>query len=303
MALHTRLATPDDAAAICLIYNQGIEDRVATFETRPRSSEEVRAWFDGAHPIVVTEDAAGDVVAFAATSTYRPRQCYADIAEFSVYVARDARGRGAGRAAMLALIEAASQSGIRKLISRVFPENTASRALLRSLGFREVGAYRQHALLDGIWRDVVIIERLVPSAVYSKVKPLTTVLFACVHNAGRSQIAAAFFNSFADPAKARAISAGTEPSGRVHPEVVAAMREAGFDLSTATPQRLTPELAAHARVLVTMGCGDACPVVPGARVEDWPLDDPQGQSMERVRAIRDEIQEKVRALVAAEGWN
>ena len=159
--MHTRIATPADAAAIVQIYNQGIEDRVATFETRPRSHEDVHAWFDGTHPIVVVED--GDrIVAFASTSVYRPRACYAGIAEFSVYVERAERGRGAGRLAMDALIAAAEEAGFWKLLSRVFTENAASRALLRSLGFREVGVYEKHGQLDGVWRDVVIVERIIP---------------------------------------------------------------------------------------------------------------------------------------------
>src|SRR5438270_8440021 len=144
--MHSRPATPADAPAIVRIYNQGIEDQVATFETRPRSVEDVRAWFDGVHPTVVVED-GGQVVAFASTSTYRPRECYAGIAEFSVYVAREARGRGGGRMAMNALIEAARAAGFWKLLSRVFIENEASRSLLRSVGFREVGVYRRHAQL------------------------------------------------------------------------------------------------------------------------------------------------------------
>ncbi|HEX3703264.1 MAG TPA: arsenate reductase ArsC [Vicinamibacterales bacterium] len=131
---------------------------------------------------------------------------------------------------------------------------------------------------------------------------MTRVLFACVHNAGRSQMAAAFFNALADPSKARALSAGTEPGSQVHAEVIAVMAEAGFDLSSARPQRLTADLAARARQLITMGCGDACPVVPGTQREDWPLDDPRGQSLERVRQIRDDIRDRVSALVRREGW-
>ncbi len=161
--MRTRPATPADAAAIARIYNQGIEDRVATFETRLRTPEDILGWFDGVHPIVVVEDDDGRVIAFASTSTYRPRECYAGIAEFSVYVAREARGRGAGRAAMQALIKAAERAGFWKLVSRVFPENAASRALLRSVGFREVGVYEKHGKLDGVWRDVVIVERLIPA--------------------------------------------------------------------------------------------------------------------------------------------
>jgi arsenate reductase (thioredoxin) len=128
------------------------------------------------------------------------------------------------------------------------------------------------------------------------------VLFACVHNAGRSQMAAAFFNQMADPARARAISAGTSPGQRVHPEVVAVMREHGIDLASAVPQKLTPELARGARLLITMGCGDDCPIVPGARRDDWPLDDPKGRSIEDVRQIRDEIRARVVDLVTNEAW-
>jgi L-amino acid N-acyltransferase YncA len=157
--MNPRPATPADAGAIARIYNQGIDDRVATFETRPRSVGDVIAWFNGVHPTVVVEDGA-EVVAFASTSTYRPRECYAGIAEFSVYVAREARGRGAGRLAMEALIAASEQAGFWKLVSRVFPDNEASLALLRGLGFREVGIYEKHGKLDGVWKDVVIVERL-----------------------------------------------------------------------------------------------------------------------------------------------
>ena len=152
-----RLATPNDAPFLAAIYNEGIEDRVATFETRPRSHDDVREWFDGRHPIVVVED-NGQIVAFASTSTYRPRDCYAGIAEVSVYVARKFRRRGAGRVALNELIHQAKAKGFWKLVSRVFPENEASRALIRSLGFREVGIYEKHGKLDGIWRDVVIVE-------------------------------------------------------------------------------------------------------------------------------------------------
>jgi arsenate reductase len=130
---------------------------------------------------------------------------------------------------------------------------------------------------------------------------MKSYVFACVHNAGRSQMAAALFNALTDPAKARAISAGTSPAERVHPEVVDAMREVGIDLAGAAPQKLTAELARGAAVLVTMGCGDACPYVPGARVEDWPLPDPKGQPPGVVRRIRDEIRARVIDLVRRDG--
>ena len=160
--MKARNATPADAAQIARIYNQGIEDRTATFETRPRTAEDVRGWFDGKHPIVVTEE-EGEVIAFAATHAYRPRECYAGIAEASVYVARSARGRGAGRLALHALLEAAERAGYWKLVSRIFPDNAASRALVRSAGFREIGTYEKHGRLDGVWRDVIVVERLLPA--------------------------------------------------------------------------------------------------------------------------------------------
>jgi L-amino acid N-acyltransferase YncA len=161
VTLGAREATTRDAAAIAAIYNEGIEDRVATFETRARTPEDIRAWFTGRHPIVVVTDDGGRVLAFAAAFPYRSRECYAGIAETSVYVARHARGRGAGRIALQALIDAARNGGFWKLLSRIFPENQASRSLVRSVGFREVGVYERHGKLDGRWRDVVIVEYVI----------------------------------------------------------------------------------------------------------------------------------------------
>lgn len=129
-----------------------------------------------------------------------------------------------------------------------------------------------------------------------------TVIFACVHSAGRSQMSAAFFNAVADPARVRAVAAGTEPAARVHPEVVDTMREAGLDLSGAKPTLLTTELASSAALLVTMGCGESCPFVPGLERLDWNLPDPKGLPLERVRAIRDDIRAHVLELVRSRGW-
>ena len=131
---------------------------------------------------------------------------------------------------------------------------------------------------------------------------MTTVLFACIHNAGRSQMAAAFFNRMVDPEKADAISAGTQPAGRVHPEVVATMRELGIDLSAVRPRLLTPELGRTAQLLVTMGCGDECPFIVGVEREDWDLIDPKGKTAEEVRQLRDDIKRRVEALVASRRW-
>ena len=144
-------------------YNQGIRDRIATFETRERSADDLRPWLDDpAHPVLVGVDASegGEVLGWIAASEYRPRACYAGIGEFSVYVRRDARGRGAGHALVEAFLPACAAAGLWKILSRVFPENRASRTLLAAHGFREVGTYRRHGRLDGVWKDVVIVERL-----------------------------------------------------------------------------------------------------------------------------------------------
>ena len=129
------------------------------------------------------------------------------------------------------------------------------------------------------------------------------VVFACVENAGRSQMAAAFFNEIADPSQARALSAGTRPADSVHPNVAAAMREVGIDISAARPQRITDDFVRDAVLLVTMGCGDACPYVPGLEVDDWPLPDPKDQPLAGVRRIRDEVRARVERLVRSRGWS
>ncbi len=164
-----RRATPDDAAAIAEIYNQGIRTRIATFETEERTPQERRGWLaahDEHHPVVVatvTEDGAERVVGWAATDGYRTRACYAGVAEFSVYIHEAYRGQGVGVVLLHGLIEAAERAGLWKLLSRVFPENHASRALCAKAGFREVGVYHNHGKLDGVWKDTVIVERLIPA--------------------------------------------------------------------------------------------------------------------------------------------
>ena len=132
---------------------------------------------------------------------------------------------------------------------------------------------------------------------------METVIFACVHNAGRSQMAAAFFNVFADPDSAHAVSAGTQPGEHVHPIVVEAMKELDIDLSAKLPQKLTNDLARDASLLITMGCSDECPVVPGLKRDDWPLPDPKGQPITEVRAIRDSIKQRVIRLIQMHGWD
>lgn len=163
MSLRIRSAAPEDAPAITEIYNQGIAERRATFETEPRRIEavQVRLTDQQRFPMLVADE-NGTVVGWAGLSSYRPRACYAGIAEFSIYLDRNARGRGIGRRLLESLIEAARERGFWKLVSRIFPFNTASRSLCRSCGFREVGVYEKHARLDGQWMDVVIVERLIP---------------------------------------------------------------------------------------------------------------------------------------------
>jgi phosphinothricin acetyltransferase len=161
-----RAARAVDAADIARIYGQGIAERIATFETKERTARDIERMLaerEGRYPAVVVER-DGRVIAWAGASEYRPREVYAGIAEFSVYVDREARGRGAGTAAMRGLIAACEAKGFWKLVSRVFPENTASRRLLASLGFREVGTYERHARLDGQWKDVVIVEKRIGPA-------------------------------------------------------------------------------------------------------------------------------------------
>ena len=165
MSVATRAATAADAPAIARIYNEGIEDRVGTFETEPRSAGDVLGWLGAGFPLVVGVGEDGEVVAWASAPPYRAqRAAYSGVGDFSIYVARAARGRGAGRATLSALIEVAEARGYWKLVSRIFPENEASLALCRSLGFREVGVYRRHGKLDGEWRDCVIVERLLGDA-------------------------------------------------------------------------------------------------------------------------------------------
>jgi L-amino acid N-acyltransferase YncA len=165
-SLKARLAELRDAPAIAEIYNQGLEDRTATFETEPRTAQAVKQLLStrmGRYPAVVVEDGNG-VLGFAWTSEYRPRAAYAGVAEFTIYVARSARGQGVGRLALAALVTEAERRGFWKLVARIFPENVASRRLCAALGFREVGVYRRHGQLDGKWMDCVIVERLLGSA-------------------------------------------------------------------------------------------------------------------------------------------
>jgi phosphinothricin acetyltransferase len=157
-----RTAALEDCEEIARIYNQAIEERTSTFETRPRTIKDIETWFDGSHPVVVAEN-DGIVVAYGATFPYRNRECYKGIAEFSVYVDRNHRKRGVGQKTLAGLIAASEKAGYWKLVSRIFPENAPVRALNKLMGVREVGVYEKHGQLDGVWRDVIIVERLIPA--------------------------------------------------------------------------------------------------------------------------------------------
>jgi phosphinothricin acetyltransferase len=160
--LATRPARLEDAAAIAEIYSEGIADRIATFETEPRAAADIAPWFDSAHAFVAVVDGAGQVVGYAVAHPYSDRCCYGGIGEFSVYVRRSHRGAGVGQAAMAALIEQSRRKGLWKLLSRVFPQNRSSLALMDRMGFKQIGVHEKHGKLDGVWMDTVIVERLIP---------------------------------------------------------------------------------------------------------------------------------------------
>jgi L-amino acid N-acyltransferase YncA len=161
--MKTRQAEPGDAGTIARIYNEGIEDRVATFDTELRTADDILGWLEEDYPLVVAE-ADGEVRAWAVVHPYSARAVYSGVGDYSVYVSRESRGRGLGRVTLAALVQECEARGYWKLLSRIFPRNEASLALARSLGFREVGVYRRHGKLDGQWLDCVIVERLLGEA-------------------------------------------------------------------------------------------------------------------------------------------
>jgi phosphinothricin acetyltransferase len=161
-SLTARPAMREDAPAITEIYNQGIEDRIATFETEPRAVGDILPWFEHAHAFVSVVDAGGEVAGYAVAHPYSDRCCYRGLGEFSVYVRRSHRGRGVGQVAMAALIDQARDQGLWKLLSRVFPENRASLNLMARMGFSEIGVHEKHGKLEGVWKDCVIVEKLIP---------------------------------------------------------------------------------------------------------------------------------------------
>ena len=296
---------PGDWPAVQEIYRQGIEDGEATFETQAPS------WHDFdrsrlATPRLVAVDAEGSVVGWAAATLVSSRAAYHGVIEHSVYVARDTRGHGVGAALLQAFVDAADAAGYWTIQSSVFPENAASMRAHDRAGFRVVGRRERIArsLLGsraGMWRDTVLIERRsARNGTEAGDEPMDdkpTVLFVCVHNAGRSQMAAGYLQALAGE-RIEVLSAGSAPKDEINVVAVDAMAEEGIDIAGNTPKLLTVDAVRESDVVITMGCGDACPIFPGKRYEDWELDDPAGQGIDAVRPIRDEIRARVEALIA-----
>jgi arsenate reductase len=268
------------------------QDREAILDLLERSGLPTAGLSEHVADVAVVRD-GGRVVGVAALERY------ADGALLrSVAVDESLRGAGLGHRLTEDAIERARQLGV----PTVYLLTTTAENFFSKFGFEQI---TRDEVPASVRASVEFTSACPASAVVMRrtlTQDPTTVLFACVHNAGRSQIAAALFNLEADPTRARAISAGTQPGPRVHPEVLRAMQELGVDLSGVQPQRLTDELASQAQVLITMGCGDACPVVPGTIRDDWPLEDPNGRPLARVREIREEIRARVRELIQRSGW-
>ena len=283
-SLHVREAMDWDLATIRAIYNQGIEDRVATLDEEPKSEKDLQAWFAEHHGrfAVVVAERERRVVGWASLNRYSHRCADRGVADLSVYVERGARGTGVGTALLHAIEAHARDAGFHKIVLFALAQNDAGQGLYRKLGFRDIGVFKEHGRLDGRFVDVVVKEKLL--------KPL--VLFVCKHNTGRSQMAEAFFRWFAGEAVDVA-SAGTIAADQPDPGVVAAMAEVGIDVSAARPKLLDPTVLKRADLIVTMGCDvEGVPRID----DDWGLPDPKGQTPERLREIRDMVRDKALAL-------
>jgi phosphinothricin acetyltransferase len=286
-ALTVREAGESDLPRIREIHNQGIEDGTATLDLEPKSEDDVRAWYgehrDGRYTVIVAER-DGRVVGWASLNSYSHRCAYAGVADLSVYVARDARGCGAGATLLNALDGAARRAEFHKIVLFALADNHAGNALYRKLGYRDVGVFAEQGRLGGRYVDVAIKEKIL--------RP--SVLFVCRHNTGRSQMAEAFLRRFAGE-RVEVVSAGTLAADHPDPGVVAAMAEAGIDIAAARPKLIEATMLARAGRIITMGCDVEVPRVD----DDWGLPDPKGQPPERVREIRDAVRTKAAALAAA----
>ena len=287
-ALNVRSATGADLGAIGRIYNEGIEDRIATLDEDPKTADDMAGWWaahQGRYAVLVAESPSGEIAGWASLNPYSHRCAYAGVADLSVYVARGARGTGVGSLLLSALEKTANAHDFHKIVLFTFTFNAGGQGLYRKLGYREVGVFHEMGKLDGKFVDVMAMEKtLVPF-----------VLFVCRHNTGRSQMAEAYLRHFAGD-RVEVASAGTVAADEPHQGVVEAMAEDGINISAARPKLIDPALAQRADLVITMGCD-----VEGVeRIdEDWGLPDPKGQPPERVREIRDAVKAKAAALAQA----
>jgi phosphinothricin acetyltransferase len=283
--LRVRSAGNDDLDAIRRIYNEGIQDRVATLDEEPKDAEDMAAWWaahEGRYAVLAAIDSEGRIVGWASLNPYSHRCAYRGVADLSVYVERAARGTGVGTLLLRALERRAKENDFHKIVLFTLPFNAQGQRLYRKLGYREVGTFHEQGRLDGLFVDVMAMEKiLVPS-----------VLFVCRHNTGRSQMAEAYLRHLLGK-RVHVASAGTIAATAPDPGVVAAMAEDGIDISAARPKLLDRERALRADRIVTMGCDvEGVPRID----DDWGLPDPKGQPPERVREIRDLVKARARAL-------
>jgi len=274
-SLRIRKSRGSDCAAIRTIFNQGIEDRIATLDEEPETKKAINEWYldhGGRYGILVAERAKR-VVGWASLNRYSHRCSYRGVADLSVYVERDARGSGVGTALLHAIEAHARREEFHKIVLFALAINEAGQRLYRKMGYRDVGVFKEQGRLDGRFVDVIAMERIL--------RPF--VLFVCKHNTGRSQMAEAFLRRFAGDA-VEVAAAGTIAAGHPDPGVVAAMAEDGIDISAARPKLLDPAILGKADRVITMGCDvEGVPRVD----DDWALPDPKEQSPARVREIRD----------------
>ncbi len=274
-SLHIRDSQATDLAAICEIYNHGIEDRIATLDEDTKTEGAIREWYDvhGDRYSVLVGERDNHVVGWVSLNPYSHRCAYRGVADLSVYVERGARGTGVGTALLRAIDARAKQNDFHKIVLFALAANVAGQSLYRKIGYRDVGIFREQGQLDGRFVDVIAMEKLL--------KPF--VLFVCKHNTGRSQMAEAFLRRFTG-GDVEVASAGTIAADRPDPGVVAAMGGMNMDISGARPKLLDPAIVAQADRIITMGCDvEGVPRVD----DDWGLADPKGQSPERIREIRD----------------
>jgi L-amino acid N-acyltransferase YncA/protein-tyrosine-phosphatase len=284
-ALRVRSATAVDLDAIGRIYNEGIEDRIATLDEDTKTADDMAAWWSAhqdRYAVLVAQTPGGDIIGWASLNPYSHRCAYDGVADLSVYVAREARGTGIGSLLLLALEKTAKAHGFHKIVLFTFAFNTGGQGLYRKLGYREVGTFREMGRLDGRFVDVMAMEKIL----------VPLVLFVCRHNTGRSQMAEAYLRHFAGD-RVEVASAGTVAADEPHPGVVAAMAEDGIDIHAARPKLLDSAVVQRADRVITMGCDvEGVPRVD----DDWGLPDPKGQPPERVREIRDAVKSKAAAL-------